>query len=612
MKRATQIICILMIVVSLYAGELRIVADPGAMRDHFGSAVAMDSSLLIIGAPGTMTDRAGRGQVYLFRREAAQWIQDDVLTGIDTAPFDLFGSAIAYCQDFILVGAQGDSLYNRFTGAAFLFKQVDGRFVQKGLFRSPSLIPRDLYGFSLAISPNYCVIGAPRDGGTAPASGAVYVYKPHSKKPDQWVLDAKLTPADGKSLDAFGCALALSGERLLIGACSSDSPLKSDGAAYIFEKIDNSWRQVIKFQPPDGTLRNMFGASVDIDGDWAVVGAFKDDVLDFDAGSAYVYHRANDMWQQNVKLTAVDADSGDYFGFSVALLGNYLVVGAPGDNGNGIDAGSVYSFLLGDEGWDQKAKKSASDQMFKDKFGAAVAISEKTTAVAAPRKKIDEKIGQGAVYLYDNIDDLALPVTLSEFTATVVNGGVLLRWVTQSEIDNLGFIIQRREASRNWETIADFQTFPELIGRGSSSEPTFYQFTDSSVGAGAFYYRLADVDVQGAVHYYPPIQVTITGVAAPRPALPQSVDLFPAFPNPFNPQTTIEYQLPAARSVSLTVYDMRGRLVRRLVQAEQQPGIYAVVWDGRDDSGMKQSSGLYLFHFKADDFQKTHKVMLVE
>lgn len=597
----------------LSAAELRLVAGDGDEFKRFGYTVAVDSGFMAVGSPGITTDRNYRGSVYVFQDSLSFWIQHSQLAAVDPLPYDFFGCSVAMHKDILLVGAQGDSFYNKLSGAAFLFQREADAYIQKAVFRSPALVPKDLFGYSVALSEGLCAVGAPADGGLLPSSGAVYLYKPDSANVGKWVLDSKIIPKDSKYFNFFGSAVALSGNRLIVGAPHAFSPLKTAGDAYIFEKKQGVWIQTAKLTPPDGNFRNMYGFSVDIDGDLAVVGAFKDDVLDFDTGSAYVYRFETDKWLADTKMTAVDADSGDYFGYSVALYKNYLVAGAPGDNGNGPDAGSIYAFLSSPSGWSQKAKKAAGDQVLKDKFGSAVAVGKDVTGVGAPHKKVIEKKSQGVVYVYNNLDDLALPVTLTLFTATTVEGHVVLKWITQSEIDNLGFIVQRRLDSTNWEKIADFQNDAALLGRGSSSVAAEYRFIDDQAISGlTYFYRLGDVNVSGVVTFHPEIQVSVA-LHVTADAQPLSdYALHPAFPNPFNPRTTIHYDVRQPGEVQVAVYDMRGRMVRMLTSAFVQSGAYSVIWDGRDDAGEQKSSGVYIIQLTARDMKLTQKVILLE
>ncbi len=612
------ILFIPLLCLNVFANEEKLIASDGDARHRFGAGVVVDSSIIAVGSPGTLSDGDYRGAVYIYEFDDTDlvWLESQKLEiPDDDLTLDLFGLSLAKSDSFLIVGARGDSVKNPFGGAAYIFKQGHDRlwsFFQK--LRTSQFVPLDQFGYSVDIDGHFAVVGAPRTGGQMPQSGAVYVYQLIGT---EWVLDAKLVAAPGRVNDYFGVSVDLSGNDLIVGASGIDVktryPQQSVGSAFVFQRDEHGWLQTAYLFPQDGNAGNLFGCAVALDGDYAVIGARKDDVLNFDDGSVYIYQRDDLGWQQHFKLTAMDADSGDYFGASVGLHADYIVVGAPGVNGWGKNTGAVYSFLRGDEGWTQRAKKTAYDAEPFDGFGAALAVSKNQSVVGAPHKDVAGHMSQGAAYVYDNIDDLALPVELSMFTATVVEGGVLLQWLTQSEKDNLGFILQRRSNSDVWRTITSFQINDDLRGQGSTSMPTFYEFLDDSVNTDQDnLYRLADVDYSGLITWHDPISVAFSSaVGGDTNHQPQDFKLFPAYPNPFNPQTVLRYELPNTMQVTIDVLDMTGRHVRTLVSTLQSAGSYATVWDGRNDAGLSMSSGIYFIRIHAEKNLLTQKVILM-
>jgi len=204
------------------------------------------------------------------------------------------------------------------------------------------------------------------------------------------------------------------------------------------------------------------------------------------------------------------------------------------------------------------------------------------------------------------MDEASLPVELSLFSANVQGKTVLLNWQTESETDNLGFILQRAVGNEDWRQIASYKTDAALKGRGNSSTTTIYTFTDNTVSAGAEYrYRLGDVNVAGIVTMHSLIAVTMT-------ALPQSTELLNAYPNPFNPETTIKYTLHQDAQVTITVYDLLGRQVKTLVDEQQPAGSYQAVWNGTDAVGAQAASGAYLVRMETAEVTQTQKVLLVK
>jgi hypothetical protein len=204
---------------------------------------------------------------------------------------------------------------------------------------------------------------------------------PATRADAPWSQEAKLTASDAAASDRFGCSVAVSGNTVVIGACQDDS---SRGSAYVFEKPGSGWAdmtQTAKLTASGGVANDGFGYSVAISGDTIVVGARGDD----GSGSAYVFEKPISGWtdmSQTAKLTASDAAEGDAFGHSVAIDGDTILVGAFADESG---QGSAYVFLEG-AGWTsttEDAKLTASDGAGADNFGYSVSISGDTAVVGA-------------------------------------------------------------------------------------------------------------------------------------------------------------------------------------------------------------------------------------
>ena len=214
---------------------------------------------------------------------------------------------------------------------------------------------------------------------------------------------------------------------------------------------------------------------------------------------------------------------------------------------------------------------------------------------------------------YDGSGDISLPVILSTFTATVSDVRVILEWVTESEIENLGFILERRNTgeagAEDWKEIANYITHEELQGQGDVTHRTEYRFVDNTVKIDKTYdYHLANVSYDGVKEYH---SMTVMGVTVTEP-IPDKFTLRPAYPNPFNPVTTISYDLPKNSRVALVVYNMLGQKVVKLVDHNQVAGRYTVQWNGQDTFGRRVSSGVYFYLIIADEFTKTRRMLLLK
>ena len=215
-------------------------------------------------------------------------------------------------------------------------------------------------------------------------------------------LTTKLNAQDKAEGDEFGRSVMLDGNYALIGAYLNDDAGSASGSAYIFKHSGTSWTQQAKLTASDGVSGDYFGWSVALDGNYALIGADSDDDNGTDSGSAYIFIRNGSSWTQQTKLKPNDGATGDYFGWSVALDGNYALIGAYRDDVDGsADAGSVYIFIRNGSSWTQQAKLTASDSAFNDRFGnlGAVAISGDYALIGA---YLDDDAGSesGSAYIF--------------------------------------------------------------------------------------------------------------------------------------------------------------------------------------------------------------------
>ncbi|MFC1786233.1 FlgD immunoglobulin-like domain containing protein [Candidatus Neomarinimicrobiota bacterium] len=247
------------------------------------------------------------------------------------------------------------------------------------------------------------------------------------------------------------------------------------------------------------------------------------------------------------------------------------------------------------------------------------ALSIDWTAYSASEHVFIELIGDDGIADYageaHNVtfpnQEISLPVELSAFTAEDAADGVHLNWTTESEFENLGFMLERRSGDEGWSLIASYKTDNALQGRGSTSGATDYEYIDKLVEIGKEYeYRLGDVDFEGVVTYQATRLITVNNLVVE--VIPEKFILFAAYPNPFNPHATIRFDTPKESQVKITIYNHLGQKVRVLQNNVMQPGEHALVWDSRDDFGQPVSAGVYLFNIEAGAFNKTHKMILLK
>jgi FG-GAP repeat len=196
--------------------------------------------------------------------------------------------------------------------------------------------------------------------------------------------ETKIVPPNGKPSDLFGFSVALSGDILVAGTPYEDSQALDSGAAYVFVRNNGVWTFEQKLISPDFGPGLWFGYSVAIDGDTLIVGAPKANGQFLGTGAAYVFIRTNGSWSPLPKIAPADGKAGDMFGQAVDIAGNSLLVGTPQSDTKGIDAGAAYVFVWNGTTYVEQKKIFPSDSKAGDHFGAAVAMSGETAVIGAP------------------------------------------------------------------------------------------------------------------------------------------------------------------------------------------------------------------------------------
>ncbi len=205
--------------------------------------------------------------------------------------------------------------------------------------------------------------------------------------------------------------------------------------------------------------------------------------------------------------------------------------------------------------------------------------------------------------------DPTLPVTLDSFYGCVANGNQInLQWITQTETNVLGYKIYRG-TEPNLSTALQLDTF---IPATNSSQTQAYIFSDTElVEDGTYYYWLQNLDMDGSSEYHGPVQIALnTFNQHQTPPSTLVTGIRRAYPNPFNPDITISYELDRAGFTELKIYNLRGQMVRDLYQGSQNRGSHSVLWNGRDDQNNTCSSGTYILVLKAGTQTFNHRLIL--
>jgi hypothetical protein len=420
--------------------------------DDFGYSVALSGDTLAVGA--IYEDRAAQGvdgnqaddsatnsgAVYVFRRTGMSWQQEAYLKASNTGAGDQFGISVALSGDTLGVGANFEASAARGvggnqadnsaanSGAVYVFRRSGTIWQQEAYLKASNTGGGDVFGCRVALSGDTLAVGAVGEASAAQGvggneadnsatdSGAVYVFR---RTGTAWQQEAYVKASNTGTGDRFGYSVALSGDTLAVGAIYEDSSAQgvggsqvdnstgSSGAVYVFQRTGTAWEQEAYVKASNTGAGDEFGHSVALSGDTIGVGAYLEDSAAqgvggnqadnaaLDSGAVYVFRRTGTAWQQEAYLKASNASANDRFGYSVALSGDTLAVGAYGEDsaaqgvgddqvgGSATNSGAVYVFRYAGTAWQQEAYVKASNTGAYDRFGRSVALSGDTLAVGA-------------------------------------------------------------------------------------------------------------------------------------------------------------------------------------------------------------------------------------
>jgi len=306
--------------------------------------------------------------------------ESNKLTAPDGAAEDEYGQAVAISGARALIGAPFDDDFGDDSGSVYV---RSGQ--QSFKLNASDASAGDRFGWSVAVSGSYAIVGAPYDTDDGFGTGAAYVFD-LSTGQELYKLLAQV-PDGG---DYFGISVAMDGNVAIIGADGADDFGTASGAAYVFDLTTGL--QIHKLTATLGATQDHFGASVDIEGNLAVIGAYGDGLATSNYGAAYIFDVVTG--QELHKLVASDADDEDEFGYAVAMSGNSAVIGAWKNDDQGTETGSAYIFNVNTG--TELHKLTASNASGSDYFARSVAADGELAIIGAPL------VGAGgAAYVYD-------------------------------------------------------------------------------------------------------------------------------------------------------------------------------------------------------------------
>ena len=367
-------------------------ASNAAAFDEFGSAVAVDGNTVVVGAyrndefplqSGYTSETQEDGAVYVYVRSGDSWSQQQRLVPSDHAPNDQFGFAVAIQGDTLVVGSpQADgSGANVDRGAVYVFTRSAGVWTQQAKLTGSGSAGGSRFGTAVAIDNGTIVATAPReDEVDVLNTGAAYVFVGAGAS---WTQQQRLIDPFGLQDDALGNDVDLQGDVLVVGAQFADDEVLEDaGAAYVFTRAEGIWSLPARLESTVQAEMAHFGRSVALHGGRVAV---SDHLRDVGEGAVVIFAGAEATWTAEQTIVASDGAALDFFGHSLSLRGDVLLVGAyNADLGSNVDRGAAYRFerVLGT--WQEVDKYVTSDHALNDRVAFDVDLGQSNAVVGAP------------------------------------------------------------------------------------------------------------------------------------------------------------------------------------------------------------------------------------
>lgn len=311
--------------------EATLVSPNPSTTDGYGRSVAVGGNIIVVSAHNADAPAFHSGAAYIFRYDpkTMQWSLEATLTATDSDSVDRFGWSVDIEGDVALIGARSDD-NNGVTnaGAAYIFRYNSQlkQWIEEAKLTDPNVDEGDLLGFSVSISGDVALVGAPVNEDAGGGTGAAFIFRHDPDNPSKWILEQQLQAFDAQFAAAFGRSVSLQGDVALIGAPQLDS---QNGAAYVMRFDGKEWVHEAKLLAtnPVGPFPLMgTGVSLSADGTTALAGAPLDYEAGNQSGAIHVFHKNAGKWTETVKLTASDGGPGQDFGESLALSGDMALI----------------------------------------------------------------------------------------------------------------------------------------------------------------------------------------------------------------------------------------------------------------------------------------------
>jgi hypothetical protein len=373
----------------------RLVAPTALSGDAFGSVLALDGDVAVVGVPSA-DDRPGGwydyGAAYIFRGNGSDWVQEALFKGTMLATDgsgERMGAAVAVSGNLVVVGTPGNLAdYLGVGGMANVYHWNGTTWAVKAKLNYTPPTVGDKFGAGVAVDGGSIVVGAPwvQGGGGFGDFGSVFTYAVIPAA-GPWLPTLALTAGDGRAGILLGSAVALEGDTAVVGAPNENGLVGAfEGAAYVFVRSNGRWQEQARLTQPNPSALLYFGRRVAVDGDTVVVGSNDaNTTIGISKGCAEVFVRNGTTWSHQQTLNATNQANFEGFATGLAMLGDSILVGAPyADNeGPGLSNGNVYWFSRSGNVWTQRQIIKPANKLDNQRFGSSVDIDGSTAVIGA-------------------------------------------------------------------------------------------------------------------------------------------------------------------------------------------------------------------------------------
>ena len=357
----------------------------GSAGDNFGASVALQGNTVVVGSPSDDVVFVDRGSAHVFTRAGTSWTKQATINPSDGITADAFGNSVAIDNGTISIGAPSHDLTtNGNQGALYVFTGSSATWTQQAKILRPSAAVNDFFPTSIGIQGDTIVAGLQTFDGIVGANQGAGLF--FTRSGTAWSAGQYFQPNETQAGALIGSSIAISDQFVGVGSFSYSKTATGQGAAFAFRRVSGGEpSRALTIAPPTPQADANFGNRMASDGTRVVVGAYREDgSVGADEGAVYIYRVQDESLILEQRVFANDSIPGTKFGYSLAIDGTTLLVGAIEGVGNGSGVGSAYVFTFNGSTWSQQAKLVASDGTAFDSFGHSVALSGDRAVIGAP------------------------------------------------------------------------------------------------------------------------------------------------------------------------------------------------------------------------------------